>query len=300
MDAVGVISPYGKDVQDELRRVYRVAGVGGLVARLEEATGTIWGLPGRVDQVHVAFGIAARFRSGGASYYLKLASTRNSAEPEALFRLLAEQRRAGQPIVEVVPTLRGPCWADLLADTGSCYDLAYVMRPARGRLLTDLRPGSLEAYAATLARLHRTGEAFAPRLRPVVAPILEPSDLPCTHLHGDARRCHAFFAGTRVTGLIDPDRAAWGERILDVVQAAVSHRDPANAGWLDAAQIRAFIEAYDREASLTRGERAALPRALAAAVAEALADVRLVHGRDPARISAADVARVEALHDLSW
>ena len=109
-----------------------------------------------------------------------------------------------------------------------------------------------------------------------------------------------FFEGTRVSGLIDPDRAAWGERILDVVQAAVSHPDPARAALLDREQIRAFVAAYDREASLTDAERRALPGALRAAVAEAVSDVRLFHARNPERVPAADLARVEAFVDVGW
>jgi Ser/Thr protein kinase RdoA (MazF antagonist) len=300
VEEVSVFSPYGKDVQRELQSVYGVEKLDELVSRVEEATRTLWGLPGRVDQVHVAFGIAVRFRSAADAYYLKLASTRNAAQPELLFRLIAQQRRAGLPVIDVVPTLRGASSANLLEDTGSCYDFAYVMRAARGSLLTQPCRDSLESYAATLARLHRAGEAFEPRLRAVVNPIVAPSDLPRTHLHGDARLCHVFFDGTRVTDLIDPDQAAWGERILDLVQAAVSHPDPARAALLDPVLIRAFIEAYARETPLTDAERAALPAALRAAVAEALADVRLVHARDPQRVSAADVARVEALAHVQW
>ncbi len=289
-----------KDVDTELRGVYGVQGVDALVSRVEVSAEALWGLPGRVDEVHVAFGLAVRFRSGADPYYLKLASTRNAAEPELLFRLLAEQRKAGLPVVDVVPTSSGLGWANLLTDTGSCYDLAYVMRPAPGSVLAEPCRRSLEAYATMLARLHRVGKAFEPRLRAVVAPILEPSGLPCTHLHGDARLCHVFFEGTRVSGLIDPDQAAWGERILDVAQAAVSHGDPARAALLDPVLIRAFLDAYDREASLTDAERRALPRALDAAIAEALADVQLVHGRDPRRVSSADVARGAALREVRW
>src|SRR5262245_17946615 len=120
MMGVAVLSPYGKDVKAELRAVYGLDGIGALVTRVEEATAAIWGLHGRVDQVHVAFGIAVRFRSGPESYYLKLASTRNTAAPELLFRLLSEQRRAELPICEVVPTSSGNAWVNLLQDTGSC------------------------------------------------------------------------------------------------------------------------------------------------------------------------------------
>jgi Ser/Thr protein kinase RdoA (MazF antagonist) len=125
-------------------------------------------------------------------------------------------------------------------------------------------------------------------------------ELPSTHLHGDPRLCHVLFDEGVVTGLIDPDQAVWGERIVDVARAAVSHPDPANAGILAPTLIRAFIAAYDRGAKLTELERSALPAALRAAVVEAVSDVEHFHAKNPSRITDSDIARVKALRGVEW
>ena len=178
--------------------------------------------------------------------------------------------------------------------------MAYVMRAARGEVMDGPRRACIEAYTAALAALHRAGEAFEPRLPRARKPLFDRPELPSTHLHGDPRLCHVLFEDSAVTGLIDLDQAVWGERLSDIVRAAVSHPDPANAGLLDPSLIRAFIAAYDCESHLTEAEQAWLPAALRAAVAEACSDVQHFHAKNPARISAVDVARVEALREVEW
>ena len=81
MTGPSVFSPYGKDVEAELRTVYGFADVEALVASMSEQLGRVWGLRAEIDQVHVAFGIALRFRSGPDCYYLKLASTGSARAP---------------------------------------------------------------------------------------------------------------------------------------------------------------------------------------------------------------------------
>ena len=76
MSEIAILSPYRKDVHLELRSVYGLAGLEELASRVEYAARSVWGLPARVDQIHVSFGLAIRFWSGRSLYYLKLASTR--------------------------------------------------------------------------------------------------------------------------------------------------------------------------------------------------------------------------------
>ena len=181
----------------------------------------IWGLRVEIEEVHIAFGLAVGFRCGRDRYYLKLASTRHARAPNTLFALLEHQRAHGVPAVEVIRTLGGLHHAEILR--GTTYDLAYVMRAVHGTVMSRPDRALVESYASTLAALHRVGEAFRPRLARGRDPLLAPSGIPCTHLHGDPRLCHVLLVNGVVTGVIDPDTAEWGERIDDVARAAVSH-----------------------------------------------------------------------------
>jgi Ser/Thr protein kinase RdoA (MazF antagonist) len=106
------------------------------------------------------------------------------------------------------------------------------------------------------------GEPFE-RLGPLV------DELPVRPLHGDWQTNNLFFAGDRVSGIIDFHQADCGPRLLDLAVAVerncffwnrISEGDDTALDLDDAAVL---IAAYDREAALRPAERAALADVLA-------------------------------------
>lgn len=158
-----LLSPYGKNIEQELQTVYHLHSVEDVRALVMGHLMTSYGfLQVRVVSLHVAFGLAARVEADGHTYYLKFASRDMNRTPEALFPLIDFLEERDVPVPHVLPTVDGHFYRDVLTD--SPYDVVYLMRAVPGEVLREASPARVDAYARVMAQYHRYGQGFESRV----------------------------------------------------------------------------------------------------------------------------------------
>jgi len=326
-----ITSPYGKHIPTELRDVYKLASVDELLRRVHRFLTVRYGFKGvRVEEVHVAFGTAVRFVHAGRSYYLKFTGRANHRDPEGLFRLLEYLRENRIPLPEVVRTVDGALFANIL--NGSPYDVTYVMKTLPGRPMAQPSAGRLEGFVNVMAAFHRLGADYGPKVyaksRNVytnfrearetlegadglsaeqqallgrtlvytheVPELIKVDDtLSKTHVHGDFRFCHVLFEEGSVSDVIDAEHAEYAERVFDVCMGLVSHTHPARCLLLNLAEILGCLRRYDELYPLNEADRRTLKAMMCALLNELSGFIRT--GRNEMReANAHDLWRVLA------
>lgn len=299
-----VLSPYGKHILTELNDVYKLASVDELLRRVRRFLADCYDFKTvRVEMVHVAFGTAVRFSYADRSYYLKFTGRANHRDPEGLFRYHTYLRARGLPLPEILRTVDG-AWFENILD-GSPYDVTYVMKALPGSPMTRKTAQGLEACVHVMASFHRFGAHYTPRvyarsrnlyiyfqeareslegangLFPKQQALLERTlaythetlerikaddVLSKTHVHGDFRFCHIFFEDSRISGIIDAEHIDYAERVFDVCIGLVSHTDPARCLLLDSGGILGYLRRYDELYPFNEADRQALKAALLCAL----------------------------------
>lgn len=291
-----ILSPYGKHVATELKDVYNLASVDELLGRVYRFLadrynfGTV-----QIEELHVAFGIAVRFVHAGRSYHLKFTGRANHRDPEGLFHLLEYLRENRVPLPEVVRTVDGALFENILDD--SPYDVTYVMKTLPGKPMARPTAGQLEEFVNVMAAFHRLGADYRPKVyaksrnvyiyfreargsleqanglstkrRELLArtlvyahealELIKADDaLSKTHIHGDFRFCHILFEGQSVSGIIDAEHVDYAERVFEVCMGLVSHTNPARCLLLDLDEILGCLRRYNQLYPLTEADRRVL------------------------------------------
>lgn len=293
---VRVLSPYGKNVIAELNDVYNLASVEELLSRVRRFLEAAYGFGTvQIEEVHVAFGVTVRFSYTDESYHLKFTGRANHGDPEGLFRYLEHLRTQGIPLPEIVKTIHG-AWFENILDN-SPYDVTYVMKTLPGKPLARKTVWGLESYVNVMAEFHCLGATYEPRVyaesRNVhryfqearedlentsglsseqqnlldyaltytyrgLEPLKTNNTLSKTHIHGDFRLCHVLFEGQSVSGIIDAEHAEYAERVFEVCMGLVSHVNPARCLLLNLDEILVCLRQYDRLYPFTEDDRRTL------------------------------------------
>jgi Ser/Thr protein kinase RdoA (MazF antagonist) len=280
-DEMKIVSPYGKTVSKELKDIYNLSSVNELLERVRHYLSEDYGFDGvDVEMIHVAFGVAIKFKHDNESYYLKFTGRANHHQPEDLFLLLEHLRQKGLLLPEVLKTNDDTYFKNILAK--SPYDATYVMHEVRGEVMKRVTEERLEQFVQTLAVFHQSGEHYEPRVyakarsihdflqdaltglqlysyTPEQNGLLEKitsyvenifntfkthDSLSKTHVHWDFRFCHVLFEGNKVSGLLDAEQTTYAERIYDVCVAVVSHSNPARCLLLNPERIFMALRRY--------------------------------------------------------
>jgi Ser/Thr protein kinase RdoA (MazF antagonist) len=282
---VQVVSPYDKDVLHELSSVYGLESIEALEQLVLSKLECDYGLMGRIERVHVAFGLSVMVRAKEI-YHLKFWSTANQPYLHEVFGMLEALREADVPAPQVIRRLDGAHFANWLEH--SVYDATYLMQNSPGQPMNHVSQVRLESLAKALADWHRVGASFAQgqivnvrfEMSQGLENILGRLDeediavhagtwlrsnlnecpgLPTIRTHGDFRLCHVFFEGDSVSGVIDADTSVIRSKLSDLAQAAVSHPNPARCGFLNAEDIEFLRSEYEKYAPLTIDEARAWP-----------------------------------------
>jgi Ser/Thr protein kinase RdoA (MazF antagonist) len=298
-----ILSPYGKDVSQELKDVYNLNSLGEMLQRVRRYLSDNYGFDNvKIEMVHIAFGTAIKFIHNNEHYYLKFTGKANHHHPEELFAFLEHLRQQGLPLPEVLKTNDGVYFKNILEN--SSYDVTYVMREVRGEPMTEVIGERLEQFVQSLATFHQLGEHYEPRVYAKVRSIhdflqdavtdlklytytLEQGELlekitlyvqhifntfkahdslSKTHIHWDFRFCHVLFDGNKVSGVLDSEQATYAERIYDVAVALVSHSNPARCLLLRDEQIFKALRHYDKLYSFNHYDREGLKAMLLCAL----------------------------------
>ena len=158
-----LLSPYGKDVSKELRRVYGLESVTALGELVRRHLAQAYGLTNVVlESAHIAYGLAVRVRADDQTYYLKFASRSMNRAPEVLFGLVNDWSAQGVPVPQVLPSVSGQLFYNLLP--GSDYDVIYLMDALPGGLMLEVTDARLTAYAGLMVQVHQIGSHHIPRV----------------------------------------------------------------------------------------------------------------------------------------
>ncbi len=300
---VQILSPYGKSVTAELRKIYGFAGPEAAAEFTACHVGKHYGLrDASVESLHIAFGLAAKIKVSGQYFYLKFASRSMNPSPEQLFPWLDYARQHGVPVPEVLRTVRGEWFLSPLSD--SDYDVVYLMREIRGAPMREPHSVLLEQYAAAMARFHEVGLSFpyaasgqrqtwngmlkrwpaickAAEESPFVSSTLVnraikvveragKQSLSSTIINCDFRFCHVFFEEDRLTGVVDVDTATHGERWRDFCIGLLSGNSPEGGGFLSFDELRETLVCYDKYLPLDACDRSVLKSTFAFAGVETI------------------------------
>ena len=98
-----MLSPYGKNVDRELSKVYGFGSTDALVEFVIEHIRQYYPLNNiSIISIHVAFGMAVKISVENECYYLKFASRSMHRSPEQLFPWLEYARNHDIPLPEVL------------------------------------------------------------------------------------------------------------------------------------------------------------------------------------------------------
>ena len=327
---MNIVSPYGKDVIQEMKTVYKLESIDELIDRVRYFLAESYAFNSvNIEQIHVAFGIAVRFLYKQERYFLKFTGRANHHQPEALFHFHDYMRREGIPLPEVLQTVDYAYFKNIL--NGSSYDVTYVMKEASGQVMQRKIPERLEQYVSTIAVFHRLGESYTPQihsgyrdihdfLREATEEIAHAPQLPTghqnlldrtvaytenafnklkssntlskTHIHGDFRLCHVLFTKRGVSGIIDAEHATYAERLYDLCTGLVSHPNPARCLFLDLNEILELLRLYNHLYPLTQPDRQNLKAVLLMTLLNELAGALLFQGTGQSESEPRDVQRV--------
>ncbi len=299
-----ILSPYGKNVSTELNDVYNLASVDELLEHVRRFLADRYDFQTvHIDQVHVAFGTAVRFSHADGSYYLKFTGRANHRDPAGLFRYFGHLRAHGLPLPEILRTVDGAWFENILG--GSPYDVTYVMKTLPGGPMVRKTARGLEACVRVIAAFHRLGADYTPKVyaksrnmhiyfreaceslekvdgltakrqkllertlsytHGILEEIQEDDALSKTHVHGDFRFYHIFLEDGRVSGIIDAEHVDYAERVFEVCMGLVSHTNPARCLLLDLSEILGCLRRYDLLYPFTEADRQALKAVLLCAL----------------------------------
>jgi Ser/Thr protein kinase RdoA (MazF antagonist) len=290
-----ILSPYGKNVTREFKDVYNLNSLDEMVHRVRHYLAEDYGFNSiEIEMIHIAFGTAIKFIHKNETFYLKFAGRANHHHPEELFPFLEHLRQKGLPLPEVLKTLGGVYFKNILDNSG--YDVTYVMREIHGEVMEKVTEERLEQFIQALARFHRLGENYEPRVYanardihhflqdavtelkpysftaqqmrlleqiiPYIQSVFEDfkrhDALSKTHIHWDFRFCHVLFDSSTVTGILDAEQATYAERIYDVCVAIVSHSNPARCLLLSSQQVFSALGRYNELFAFNQHDRDAL------------------------------------------
>jgi homoserine kinase type II len=231
---------------------------------------------------------------------------RRQPEPtiRAQHALVARLRESTFPAPATVPTTKGSPFLDLEGDVyevwqyveGRSYDSA---RPAQleaaaetlawyHSCVQDFEPasfrdaGPLYSPAQTRSELDRLSQAWqldqdpglsrashrlASRIDALAVHFGKHGDLPKLVIHGDYHGGNLLFAGDRVVGLVDYDKANWQPRITELAEALIYFASPRPGhmrnivypGFLDQGRFVRFIKVYAGALGIREREACALP-----------------------------------------
>ncbi|MCU0491637.1 MAG: phosphotransferase [Chloroflexaceae bacterium] len=301
-----ILSPYGKDVDQELTTVYGLASPQAAAAFIVRHVQTHYGMHDvAVETLYVAYGLTARLSADGAPYYLKFASRSMHARPEQLFPWLAFLHQNDIPVPEVLQAQDGRWFLSPLAT--SDYEVVYLMRALPGRPMHQPTPAAVQHYAKMMVRFHRLGSSYAQlvvgslatwqskwghreQLRhdleaaPLVSQALltqalalieatPPQPFSSTIIHGDFRLCHVLFDGTGISGMIDVDQSTQGECWVDLCYGLLSGATPEAGSLFDFAALKLALQTYHRLLPFGDSDRQALKAHFAYATLETLRDL---------------------------
>jgi hypothetical protein len=306
---MNILSPYGKDPLTELKDVYKLSSFDELLGRAYRHLEQSYGFSDvAIEYINIAFGMAIKFTHSDSTYFLKFTGRANHNQPQKLFELLNYLRLQGVPVAENVPMSEGGYFKNILDH--SPYDVTYLMREAKGTLITEITRPRLQQYIETMTTFHRVGLDYQPRvfanqrglkyflsdavsifeeiqslseeqnawLKSLLG-YIESSfervawgkDLSKSHIHWDFRFCHVLFDEGGVSGIIDPEQATFAERLFDVVIGIVSHSDPARALLLNHQEILEGLHLYNLLYPFSQSDRKALKAMILCALYNELA-----------------------------
>ncbi|NEU74847.1 phosphotransferase [Hassallia byssoidea VB512170] len=158
-----IISPYGKDVLDELQRVYHLNSVEDLVTTIHDHLAKHYFIEScEILSVHVAFGLTLNILASGNIYYLKFASRTMNRTPKDLFLYIDFLYRNAIPVPKIFKTTDGSWFKSVLNDTD--YDVVYLMSSSPGEPILAPSPSRIQEYAAVMARYHKLGLNYEPKV----------------------------------------------------------------------------------------------------------------------------------------
>jgi len=216
--------------------------------------------------------------------------------------ILDRLHRASFPVPALVPTVDGET---LRIRDGECYEvqaylqgtpydherpahlvaaaatlsryhvLAEGFAPAALRLGDLYSPALLRANLATLTRAWELGRDLVPLARQLAAHAADlasrfarhDSALPHLVIHGDYYAGNLLFAGDRIVGVVDWDKARWQPRVVELAESLIYFASPRPGhlkqlvypGIPDREAFACFLQTYASVVAPHGSERRALP-----------------------------------------
>lgn len=301
-----VLSPYGDDVLTELKEVYGFSSVETtakfVIHYLQQQYPfqTI-----SVEALHIAYGLVATVKADEEIYHLKFASQKMHKNPDQLFLWLDYARKQGILLPEIIPATNGSWYLSPLREKESDYDIVYLMRHIPGKPMQQASRPLLQQYAEVMAQFHRVGFEYPHPVqgsndatwvdqwenrhellndlkdRPFISQNLvstsmqaieqtEVCTLPQTILHGDFRFCHVFFQEHSLSGIIDVDESAQGERLIDLCYGLASGSSQQSGSLLTFEQLQNTVLMYHQNLPLSKLEQSVLKGAFVYAFLDTL------------------------------
>ncbi|MEM7590977.1 MAG: phosphotransferase [Cyanobacteria bacterium P01_A01_bin.83] len=310
-----VLSPYGKNVEIELKKIYGFNSLDATIEFIVRHLQQQYQLQEvEVESLHIAYGLVAKFKAKSGIYHLKFASRSMHPNPEQLFPWLDFARQQGVLAPEVVSTIDGYKYLSPLKNISSDYDIVYLMHNIPGCPMQKAREPLLRQYAEAMAQFHRVGleyphivqgndETWAGKWQDSQELYCELKDNPSipqkllseaiqiiektkvraltpTIIHGDFRFCHVFFKDNILSGLIDADESTQGERLIELCYGLVSGSSPASGSLLTFEQLRSTLAIYHQCLPLSKSEQSMLKGVFAWAFLETLLSLSESHATD--------------------
>lgn len=310
-----VLSPYGKDVALELKKIYGFNSLDPAVKFIVHHLQQQYQLQQvEVESLHVAYGLVAKCNANSGVYHLKFASRSMHPNPEQLFLWLNFARQHGVLAPEVVSTIDGYKYLSPLKNISSDYDIVYLMRDVPGIPMEQAREPLLRQYAEAMAQFHRVGLEYPHPVQgnnetwvgkkedshelfrelkdnPSIPQdllleamqIIEDTEacaLTPTIIHGDFRFCHVFFKDNILSGLIDADESTQGERLIELCYGLASGSSPAAGSLLTFEQLCSTLAIYHQCLPLSKSEQSILKAVFAWAFLETLVSLSESHATE--------------------
>ena len=153
-----IISPYGKNVDNELSKIYGISSIEELQERVAKQLDQVYGLTvHHFDSLHIAYGMCLRINTHRGNYYLKFTSG-GITDPVAFVSIASFLREKGLPLPEILNTKNGEEYFSLLDNTP--YNVTYLMMAMPGKPVTGNTERQVENYARVMADFHSLGEEY--------------------------------------------------------------------------------------------------------------------------------------------
>ena len=153
-----ITSPYGKNVDHELSKVYGISSIEELQGRVTEQLDKTYGLiVHHFDYLHIAYGMCLRINTDRGIFYLKFTSDVIS-DPVSFVSIASFLRDKGLPLPEILNTKEGEAYFSLLDNTP--YNVTYIMTAMPGKPVTGQTEQQVENFARVMAEYHSLGEEY--------------------------------------------------------------------------------------------------------------------------------------------